>query len=246
MNEQIIFRKKRRFWEVDPRIKFIIATLGSMMFIVVSKEITLFTTFTIALIWCVYCGKWKNAAILAIVYGVFQYHTYTMLISGSTSNMITTSTMFRRLLVIGAFMTPLVSSKISELIGAMYKLRMPRFVIIGMATIFRFLPTIREEYIAVRNSQKVRGIGRSIINIVLHPIIFYETLLIPLTIRIMKISDELSASAMLRGADRKGRGTCFTDVKITISDMFVLLFMMAGMTFSMLLNYEIIVLEGVL
>ena len=243
MSEQIIFRKQRRFWEVDPRIKFIVATLGSVLFIVVSKEITLLTTFIIALIWCVYCGKWKNVVGLAIIYGIFQYHTYTMLVSGSTSGMITTSTMFRRLLVIGAFMTPLVSSKVSELIGAMYKLRLPRFVIIGMATIFRFLPTIKEEYIAVRNSQKVRGIGRSIINVILHPIIFYETLLIPLTIRIMKISDELSASAMLRGADRKGRGTCFTDVKITVSDIFILLFMLIGMTFALLLNYEIIVLE---
>lgn len=243
MSEQIIFRKQRRFWEVDPRIKFIVAVLGSTMFIVVSKEVTLFSTFVIALIWCVYCGKWKNAVALAVVYGAFQYHSYMMLVSGSTSGMITTSTMFRRLLVIGAFMTPLVSSKISELIGAMYKLKLPRFVIIGMATIFRFLPTIKEEYIAVRNSQKVRGIGRSIINIILHPIIFYETLLIPLTIRIMKISDELSASAMLRGADRKGRGTCFTDVKITASDILILLFMLAGMVFALLLNYGIVVLE---
>ena len=237
---EFIALEKRKYWEIDPRFRFLIGFLFSFILIVLEKEIALFLSFTLGLSYCVYCGKWKNAIGFIIVYILLQYWAYKLLSKEEVSGMITGVIMFRRLLLIGVFLTPLASVEIGALVAAMYKLKLPRLFIISMAIIFRFLPTIKEEYIAVRTSQKFRGIGRSIINVILHPVIFYETLLVPLTIRIMKISDELSASAMLRGADRKSNGTCYRDIKISFLDYIILLIMIISMTLIVLINYNII------
>ena len=244
MHKDIISLKARRFWEVDPRIKFILAFSSSVFLSLMESELAFFVAFGTALIWCVYCGRWKNAAQIGIIYMILQYWAYWMLQQEHVSGMIVAATMLRRFMLLGAFITPLVTVEIGSLVAAMYKLKLPRFLIITMTIIFRFLPTIREEYRAVRTSQKFRGIGRSIINVILHPVIFYETLLVPLMIRIMKISDELSAAAMLRGANRKGNGTCFRDVKIIPTDIIAFIFVLIGMTVSMMINYGIL-LEGV-
>ena len=244
MNKDIVSLKPRRFWKVDPRIKFILAFISSILIAVIESEIAFLMALVIGLMWCVYCGKWKNALQIGGIYILIQYWAYWMLQQETVSGMIVTTTMIRRFLLLGAFITPLASVKIGSLVAAMYKLRLPRFIIISMAIMFRFLPTIREEYRAVRTSQKFRGIGRSIISVLIHPIIFYETLLVPLAIRIMKISDELSAAAMLRGADRKGNGTCFRDVKIVFTDVVAILIVLIAMTVTMLVNYGVI-LEGI-
>lgn len=243
MTKSIITLRTRRFWEVDPRIKFLIGSFGSLFIIFIQNEMALLAAFAIALCWCTYCGKWKNALVFGVLFGLLQYWAYWMLSQETVSGLITSAVMLRRFMLIGAFTVPLASVEIGELVGSMYKLKLPRFVIITMAIMFRFIPTIREEYRAVRTSQKFRGIGRSIINVIFHPVIFYETLLVPLTIRIMKISDELSASAMLRGADRKGNGTCFRNVKITFSDFILFMIISLAMVACLLINYDIILLE---
>ena len=234
---------KRKYYDIDPRFRFIIGFLFSFVLISIENERALLLSFILGLFYCLYCGKWKNAIGFILAYILLQYWAYKLLMQDEVSGMITGVIMFRRLMLIGVFITPLASVEIGALVAAMYKLKLPRMFIISIAIIFRFLPTIKEEYIAVRNSQKFRGIGRSIINVILHPVIFYETLLVPLTIRIMKISDELSASAMLRGADRKGNGTCYRDLKITALDCLILLFMLTSMSLIVLYNYNISISE---
>ena len=221
---------------VDPRIRFLVGFLGAILMFFIQNEVSLFLVFSLSMVWCVYCGQWKKAVSFAVLYGLL-FWWYLALIGGEeVSGIIVPVILFRRFLLIGAFITPLMSVDIGVLVASMHKMHLPRFIILTMAIIFRFFPTLREEYRLVRTSQKFRAIGRSIFNIILHPITFYETLIVPLAIRIMRISDELSASAMLRGADRKGNGTCFREVKITILDYFVFIIFLVGMGYGIMLN----------
>ena len=223
---------------VDPRIKFAVGSIGSIFMLFIQNEASLLITFLLAISWCIYCGRWKNATTYAVLYGLLYWWYLNLINSNEVSGVIISVILFRRFLLIGAFVTPIVSVDIGVLIAAMHKMKLPRFIIITMAIMFRFIPTLKEEYRAVRTSQKFRAIGRSIFNVILHPITFYETLIVPLAIRVMRIADELSASAMLRGADRKGNGTCFRVVKITFLDYLVFIIFLAVMSLSVFINYN--------
>ena len=234
------FISKRKWYEIDPRIKFFIGFLGGILMLFIEDEISLFIIFSLAIVYCIYCGKWKNSLTFAIIYGLLFWWYLSLISSPEVNGIIVPVILFRRFLLIGAFITPLFTTDIGVLVASMHKMKLPRFIIISMAIMFRFFPTLQEEYRSVRTSQKFRAIGRSIINVILHPITFYETLIVPLAIRIMRISDELSASAMLRGADRKGNGTCFRDVKITFFDFLVLIIFLLVFTVAIMINYDML------
>ena len=243
--EDIIFFNKRKFYEVDPRIKFIIGFIGSILMLFIKTEFALLTTFILGITWCIYCGRWKNAATISVIYGILYWWSMAMLSNTeSTSGFIIIAILFRRFMIIAAFVTPLATVEVGVLISALKKMHLPKMFVMSVAILFRFLPTIMEEYRSVRTSQKFRGIGRTIWNVIAHPITFYETLVIPVAIRIMRVSDELSASAILRGADKKNKVTAFRDVKITCTDILVLLVFLVSISCCVLINYGVL-LEGV-
>lgn len=87
------------------------------------------------------------------------------------------------------------STSVSEFIGAMERMHITEKIIIPLSVIFRFFPTIGEEYQAIRDAMKMRNIrfgGRN-------PFLMIEYRLIPLMVSVVKISDELSAAALTRG-----------------------------------------------
>ena len=232
----INFIHKRKWYEVDPRIKFLIAVLGGLIMLFVESELSLLFAFITGILWCIYCGKWKNTITLIIIYGILYIWAYYVLKQDDVSAIIIPLVLFRRFLIIGAIATPLFTSNIGEIVGAVNKLKLPRFFTLSMVIAFRFIPTLKDEYNSVRTSQKFRGVGRHIFNIILHPITYYETLIVPLAIRIMRISDELSASAILRGADKSINATCFRDVKINILDYFIFIVILIMMITSIIIS----------
>ena len=233
-----LYIKKRSWYMVDPRIRFFVAIIGGILMLFIQNELSLLIAFGLSIAWCVYCGKWKNAVTFCVLYGLLFWWSYSLMQEKEISGIIISVILFRRFLLIGAFLTPLATVDVGSLVASMHKMHLPRFFVMTMAITFRFIPTLKEEYRAVRTSQKFRAIGRTLWNVIIHPITFYETLIVPLAIRIMRISDELSASAILRGADRKGNGTCFRDVKITFLDFLVFIIFLLTMSFCVLLNYE--------
>lgn len=66
---------------------------------------------------------------------------------------------------------------------------------LALAVIFRFFPTIGEEYQAIRDAMKMRGIRFGGKN----PFLMVEYRLVPLMVSVVKIGDELSAAALTRG-----------------------------------------------
>ena len=240
--DEIIFFHKRKFYEVDPRIKFLIGFIGSIFMLFIKSEPTLLLTFILGILWCIYCGKWKNATFIAVLYGLLYLWTLSMLNAPeqASNGFIVITVLLRRFLLIGAFVTPLASVEVGALVSALKKMKVPKMITMSVAILFRFIPTLQEEYRSVRTSQKIRGIGRTIFNVIAHPITFYETLIVPFAIRIMRVSDELSASAILRGADKAGSNTSFSDVKITFSDTIIFILFIIGIICFALMNYGVI------
>ena len=112
------------------------------------------------------------------------------------------------------------STSVSEFIGAMERMHITEKIVIPMSVIFRFFPTISEEYQAIRDAMKMRGIrsgGR-------HPLLMVEYRLVPLMVSVVKIGDELSAAALTRGLGAPVRRTNVCQIGFHFQDVVAALF----------------------
>src|SRR5699024_3172830 len=97
------------------------------------------------------------------------------------------------------------TTTVSEFVAAMERMYVPQKIVIPMSVMIRFFPTVTEEYAAIRDDMKMRGITtfRS-------PMKMLEYRVVPLMISIAKIGEELSAAALTRGlgAPQKRTNIC--------------------------------------
>ena len=86
------------------------------------------------------------------------------------------------------------TTSVSEFVAAMERVHAPQGLVIPVSVVFRFFPTVKEEYAAIRDAMKMRGIStfRS-------PMQMLEYRIVPLMISVAKIGEDLSAAALTRG-----------------------------------------------
>lgn len=116
----------------------------------------------------------------------------------------------------------LTTTKVSEFVASMERLHISQKVVIPFAVMFRFFPTIAEEYHFIQDAMRLRNIS-----IRKGPVAMLEYRLVPLIVSIVKIGDELSAAAITRGLGGKNKRTSYCKVGFGISDVLLLLFMTA-------------------
>jgi energy-coupling factor transport system permease protein len=106
------------------------------------------------------------------------------------------------------------TTKIDEFVSAMQKMHVPDGITISLAVVMRFFPTIKEEYLAIRDAMKMRGIVLGEGNIAK----MVEFRMIPLLFSCVNIGDELSAAAITRGLGGKVKRTSVEILKLGIQD----------------------------
>ena len=103
------------------------------------------------------------------------------------------------------------STSVSEFIGAMERMHITEKIVIPMSVIFRFFPTISEEYQAIRDAMK-------------NPFLMLEYRLVPLMVSVVKIGDELSAAALTRGLGAPVKRTNVCQIDFHVQDLIAILF----------------------
>ena len=96
----------------------------------------------------------------------------------------------------------LSSTSVSEFIAAMDGFHISKKFSVPVSVMFRFFPTIREEYQFIRDALRLRGIGT-----LAHPSEMLEYRMVPLLTELVQVGNELSASAMTRGLDAPNKRT---------------------------------------
>lgn len=104
----------------------------------------------------------------------------------------------------------LTKTEVSEFVAVMWKLRLPQTAIIPLSVVFRYFPTIKEEWASIRAAMKMRGIHISL-----------EHIMVPLLMSAVNVSEELSAAALCRGLDDPGIHTSLVRVKFSHYDVAV-------------------------
>lgn len=104
----------------------------------------------------------------------------------------------------------LTKTEVSEFVAVMWKLRLPQTAIIPLSVVFRYFPTIKEEWASIRAAMKMRGIHVSL-----------EHIMVPLLMSAVNVSEELSAAALCRGLDSPEPHTSLVQVRFRFSDALV-------------------------
>ena len=96
------------------------------------------------------------------------------------------------------------TTTVSEFVASMKKLHLPEQIIIPMSVIFRFFPTVVEEYNAIGDAMKMRGIrfGGGKASAML------EYRLVPVIMCSVKIGEELNAAGKKHPAHESRSGRC--------------------------------------
>ena len=175
-------------------------------------------------------GQAKTAVKLLLFFGVLAALSYVPQDAGFLGGIVLPAAfMVRR------FMLPIVAGKylidstpIGLLMSALEKLKVPQSLVITLSVMFRFFPTLGEEYRCIKNAMKMRGIGLNALNVIRRPLMTLEYVMVPLLSSASRIGDELAAAGHTKGVDAPGKKIRYKNARFGIADIFASLYIIAG------------------
>ena len=91
----------------------------------------------------------------------------------------------------------MATTRVSEFMAAMERMHVSQKFVIPLSVMFRFFPTVAEESRSINDAMRMRGVGVGTAGG--SPMALLEYRMVPLLMSVVKIGDELSASALTRG-----------------------------------------------
>ncbi|MCR4867432.1 MAG: energy-coupling factor transporter transmembrane protein EcfT [Lachnospiraceae bacterium] len=165
--------------------------------------------------------EWK-AGLIAIFIYVGSYNAQLAL----QHDLTTLQSVFALMLYIITKILPTVilaryivkTTKVSEFLTAMNRMRVTDKITIPISVIFRFFPTVVEESRAINDAMRMRGIemgAKKAAETV-------EYRMVPLIASCSIIGEELSAAAMTRGLEVGKKRSCIWNIRFRFLDMLVI------------------------
>ena len=111
----------------------------------------------------------------------------------------------------------LITTPPGELASFLSRIHTPTPVILGLLVMFRFFPTMKSELRSVWLSMRNRGLTAPA-QLVSHPAASCEYVFVPLLLRCLQIADQLSVSAVARGAERPGKRGSYYGKRADVCD----------------------------
>jgi len=99
----------------------------------------------------------------------------------------------------------MATTRVSEFMASMERMHVSQKIVIPMSVMFRFFPTVAEESRSINDAMRMRGVGVGSAGS--SPMALLEYRMVPLLMSVVKIGDELSASALTRGLGGPDRRT---------------------------------------
>ncbi len=220
-----IIKKRERFW-LDPRTKLILVIVEATVVLATTggDELYWFRIFFMVLpfLLLLTAGNYKviitGLAFLTVVNLVERFY-FDEFRGIFASFLLIISMLLLRFLptyLMGAYV--IGSTKISEFKAAMEKIHMPDTITIPMCVMFRFFPTVKDEWTSINSAMKMRGIklggGKA------SEILEYR--LVPMLSCCAKIGEELSAAAITRGLGIEKKRTNVCRIGFGIFDYVIL------------------------
>lgn len=211
---------------LDPRSKlavFVAACLCTFSGMTRPQELSLLA---LCLLVVLLCRRWKRALGTAALFAAMALGDAWLVpaLSGPAQYLALLLCHVIRFLLplLTAFYVVTRTSPVGSYISAFMAMKLPGVVVIPLAVMFRFVPTMEEEWQAVTQAMKLRGLAVSWGNFLRRPLTMLETVLVPFLLQCSTVVDEMSAAVMARGFDKDRLRSSYLEVRMGPLDWLLL------------------------
>lgn len=214
--------RRKSLQDTDPRIKILMSLVFSTMVFLTAQKITMHAFCLAAFVLILFSSQHRIGVKFLLAYAFCSIlDVVTALVAAESLRIVLgiivySFMKFIPVIMLGSWLASTI--KVNEFMAALEQMRLPKPVIIPLAVLLRFLPTVKEELGYISDTMKMRNIELSCRGILLNPVRTMEYILVPLLMRSVKVADELSAAALTRGIDSENRRTSLREVRILPSD----------------------------
>ena len=103
---------------------------------------------------------------------------------------------------------------ISEITTALERMHLPKGIILSIAVMFRYFPSIKDDLFIIIDAMKLKGLYTSKRAAVIHPIRTMEFIIVPMLFKSLRTAEELSCAALIKGIENTGKKTSYFDVRL--------------------------------
>lgn len=213
---------RRGLW-LDPRTKILLlllCILSAMMAPSLFYELGLVVL--IGLLGICF-GKWKYAWKGVLFYALIVLLTFWIMdtLTGTWRTMfIAFLGLFHKVYPCGMLSGIVISTtKVSEFLSAMNRIHAPQKLVIPLAVMLRYIPTIQEDWRFIKDAMRMRDVSPSLKGLLTHPGITVECIYVPLMMAASKAADELSIASITRGIENPKPRTCLVQIHIGLMDI---------------------------
>lgn len=214
-------RQKRGLW-LDPRTKILLlllCVLSAMSAPSLQYELVLVAVIGI---FGAACGRWSYAFKGLLCYGLV--YLFTVWVMGGMTGAL--RTMFIAFLGLFHKVYPcemlsgivLSTTKVSEFLSAMNRVHAPKKLVIPLAIMLRYVPTIREDWHFIKDAMKMRDVTPSFKGLITNPGMTIDCIYVPLMMAASKAADELSIASVTRGIENPKPRTCLVQIHFRAAD----------------------------
>ena len=177
------------------------------------------------------CGKFRYSLIGTVVFMALYLFT-TFYLKNTTGAIYTMFTAWLSLVfkVYPCGMLAgiaVLTTRVNEFLSAMNKAHISKKVVIPLAVMLRYIPTIREDWHFIKDAMRMRDVSPNLKNFILHPAMTIECIYVPLMMAASKTADELTVASVTRGIENPTQRTSYVRIGFGIADLIVVLAFLA-------------------
>lgn len=208
---------------IDPRIRLLIATVVTAASFALTGPVPSGALVVLAATLLLVVGRWRAALATTLLAAAAAVAAAMVTQIENTTLMLTLAMLvylIQKLTVMsmmGLFLTADMS--VSLAVSTLETLRAPAVVTVPFAVALRFLPTIRQDWRALTDSLRIRGLAPTPRTVLAHPIRTAEHLIVPILMRALRTSDDLACAGLVRGLDAPGPRTILHELRIRPADI---------------------------
>lgn len=217
----------RKYCSFDPRTKvvlLILCVLTATMAPSLPYECAL--VFLIAVFGCI-SGKIRYSLSGVAFFALF--YAFTMYYLQAGSGMV--QTMFAAWMGLFYKVYPcallagiiLSTTKVNEFLSAMNRAHISKKIVIPLAVMLRYLPTIREDWRYIKDAMRLRHVSPSLKGLLTNPGMTVECVYVPLLMTASKAADELSIASVTRGIENPKQRTSLIQICFRLQDILAIL-----------------------
>jgi energy-coupling factor transport system permease protein len=210
----------------DPRVKLICLCLCVLSTVIAPSLLYELGLVALTAVFGALCGRIRYALIAVLGYAAFYALTVAAL-GNLTGPLRTTLIAFlglvHKVYPCGMLSGIIISTtKVNEFLSAMNRVHAPQKLVIPLAVMLRYIPSVREDWNYIKDAMKMRDVSPSLKGFVTHPGMTVDCIYVPLMMAASKTADELSIASMTRGIENPKNRTCLVRIKIRRADILFL------------------------